>query len=63
MRMLASVALAALAVGCTASQDTAEGPGAASFPALAGGNRRKNAGFPLVEAAEPLASAAAPVVR
>lgn len=39
MRMLASVALAALAVGCTASQDTAEGPGAASFPALAGADR------------------------
>ncbi len=38
MRILASVALAALAAGCTASQ-TAEAPSAASFPALAGADR------------------------
>ena len=38
MRLLATVALAALAAGCTASQ-TAEGPSAASFPALAGADR------------------------
>src|SRR6187455_290976 len=38
MRIVASVALAALAAGCTASQ-TAEGPSAASFPALAGADR------------------------
>jgi feruloyl esterase len=38
MRIIASVALAALAAGCTASQ-TAEGPSAASFPALAGADR------------------------
>ena len=37
MRLLASVALAALTVGCT-SQLT-EGPGASSFPALAGADR------------------------
>ena len=35
MRLLATVALAALAAGCTASQ-TAEGPSASSFPVLAG---------------------------
>jgi feruloyl esterase len=38
MRIVASVALAALAVGCTASQ-TAEGPSPASYPALAGADR------------------------
>ena len=38
MRILASVALAALAAGCTASQ-TAQAPSAASFPALAGADR------------------------
>ncbi len=37
MRIFASVALAALAAGCTAQQDAA--PGAASFPALAGADR------------------------
>jgi feruloyl esterase len=38
MRLLASVALAALAAGCTASQGS-DGPGSASFPALAGADR------------------------
>ena len=38
MRILASVALAALAAACTSSQ-TAEGPSAASYPALAGADR------------------------
>jgi feruloyl esterase len=38
MRIVASLALAALAAGCTASQ-TAEAPGAASFPALAGADK------------------------
>lgn len=37
MRLLATVALAALAAGCTAQ--TEQGPGAASFPALAGADR------------------------
>src|SRR5690606_7684090 len=39
MRILASVALAALAAGCTAPNETADGPGAASYPALAGADR------------------------
>jgi feruloyl esterase len=38
MRLLASVALAALAAGCTSSQAD-DGPAAASFPALAGADR------------------------
>lgn len=38
MRIMASVALAALAAGCTSSP-AAEGPSAASFPALAGADR------------------------
>ena len=38
MRLLASVALAALVAGCTSAQ-TAEGPSAASFPALAGADK------------------------
>ena len=38
MRLLASVALAALVAGCTSSQ-TAEGPAPGSFPALAGADK------------------------
>src|SRR5687768_1517751 len=38
MRLLVSVALAALVAGCTSSQ-VDDGPSAASFPALAGADR------------------------
>ena len=38
MRLLGSVALAALVAGCTSAQ-TAEGPSAASFPALGSADR------------------------